>query len=166
VRTYIAICFLSPLLILNCGCSIFITSQGKHLDVVLAPTATRQSVERELGAPVASQTYDHPLRLSDIPEISLLPRIKQPADLTVLAGGYEDYRYKGIIHNLGAQQAAGMVVAMTFGLGEIWAFPETLRYTASERKKEHFFRVWYSPTGRCVAYLWRPAEGQEKQAYP
>ena len=166
MRTHSTVLSLSALLLLNCGCSIFITSQGKDRDIVFAPKSTRQSVQRELGVPVGSQTYEHPIRLSDIPELTSLPQFQQPNDLTAFAGSYDDYRYKGIIYNLGAHQAAAMVVAESFGLGELWAFPESLRYTAAERKKEHFFRVSYSPTGFCVAYLWRPAEGQEKTASP
>ncbi|MDR3460064.1 MAG: hypothetical protein P4N60_21765 [Verrucomicrobiae bacterium] len=166
MRTHIAILTFSTLLLLNGGCSTVIMSQGKHLDEVFAPTATRLSVQQEIGAPVSSQTYDKPTTLSEIPDISSLPRSQHPTGLTALAGGYEDYRYKGLVYDLGAHQADGMVVGMTFGLGELWAFPESLRYTAAEKNKEHFFRVWYSPSGRCVAYLWRPAEGQTKAAKP
>lgn len=168
IHKHITIISLALLPLVNSGCSMFIMSQGKHLEYVFTPTATRQKVQQELGAPVGSKTYDHATRLSDIPEIAAVPRWQRPGltDLTALAGGYDDYRYKGIIYDLGADQAVGMVVGMTFGLGEVWAFPESLRYTAAEKKKEHFFKVWYSPAGYCVAYLWRPVEGQDMVLRP
>lgn len=161
IHRHVTIISLALLPLVNCGCSMFIMSQGKHLEYVFTPTATRQNVQQELGAPVGLKTYDHATKLSDIPEITTVPLWYRHADLTALAGGYDDYRYKGIIYDNGADQAVGMVVGMTFGLGELWAFPESLRYTAAEKKKEHFFRVWYSPAGYCVAYLWRPVEGQD-----
>ena len=163
MRTRIAIFVLSAFGLLNCGCSMIVLAQGKDLNVVFAPTATRQSVQREIGTPVGSQIYDYPI---NVPAFSLWSGSGrwQP---NALAKGYDDYRYKGSIYDVaGCEQCDAMVLTLTLGLGEIWGFPESLRETAAERKKEHHFRVWYSPSGYCVAYRELPAEGQAKGASP
>ena len=161
MKIFISILLFAGLLLINTGCSVFISSRGKDLETVFTTNATRQSVQREFGPPVGSVALDKARRLSEIPEIRSLPASRQPSDMTALTTGSEDYRYKGMIYDLGASQTAGMALGMTFGLSEIVMFPASLAYAASERKKEHFFRVWYSPAGRCVAYFWRPPEEEE-----
>ena len=158
MKILLPILSLAGLLLLMSGCSVFIASQGKDLETVFAQKSTRQSVERELGPPDRFVKYEQARRLSEIPEIHAFPSSTHPAESKNLAASYGDYRYKGRVFDLGASQSAGMVFGITFGLGELWAFPKSLGDAAVERKKEHFFRVWYSENGQCIAYVWRPAE--------
>src|SRR5947207_5486766 len=51
------------------GCSVFVASQGKKLDKIFTDSATKETVQREFGAPCHSGTYEPPLRLSEIPDV-------------------------------------------------------------------------------------------------
>jgi hypothetical protein len=164
MRTPIAILVLPVLPLLNCGCSMLVLSQGKDLKTVFAPTATRQSIERELGPPVGSKTYMYPLWLSDMPEIPLWARWEQRK---AQAEGYADYCYRGSIYDVAqAESGDAECLGMTYGLSEFLIFPGSLQCMAEERKKQHYFRVWYSPSGCCVAYRELPAEKQNTQTTP
>jgi hypothetical protein len=131
------------------------------LDNIFTPTATRQSVRRQLGEPVGSSVYEPPRRLADVPELQALPIWGKDGNLEVVSVGYENYRYRGIIYDLGAHQEAGMVLGLTFGLWEVYMFPRSLKWASQEGKIENSFRVWYSTEGHCLAYcLWRPDNRQ------
>ncbi|HEY3761685.1 MAG TPA: hypothetical protein VGN23_08050 [Verrucomicrobiae bacterium] len=138
IASQVAMLLLLAMMLSNSGCSLLITSQGKDLEAILSSTATRQSIQREIGAPINSVTYTNPIALGDIPEIKALSLYQQPTDLDALTAGYDDYLYKGIVYDPNAGEASAMIDGETFGLGELFAFPLSLQYIAAEKKRNIF----------------------------
>jgi hypothetical protein len=62
------------------------------------------------------------------------------------------YEYHGRADDEEQFQGLGMLVGLTFGLGEVIAFPESIKLSQQLDKSFHEYYVWYDDKGNCVAY--------------
>ncbi len=54
-----------------------------------------------------------------------------------------------------------MLVGMTFGLGEVVAFPESLKMASQMSKITHHYKVWYSADGTYLSHTHEEATPQK-----
>lgn len=104
------------------SCAARIYSKGKHTDV-LHFGSSREEIVKALGTPIQSGKDETKFLYSD----------------------YDQFILKGPIHDNRLMQAAGMVSAMTFGLGGIAATPDAIAWSLDRSPKR--VTVYYRPDG-------------------
>jgi hypothetical protein len=114
---------------------------------------TKASVEKVLGKPIASQTYDPPVSAG-----SFLKSGKFNHDRQAKVTEQADYRVRRWIREPGADN--GTALAMwsggTLGLAEVVTFPASLIYAGGKMREVHRFRVCYAKDGHYVDHEeWR-----------
>jgi hypothetical protein len=124
------------------GCSLAIANGGKDVESLLRMGGTRDRIEALVGQPVKEERFD--------PES--LPTTRTRDRTTVVASSVAEYRYKGRADDLEQFQDTGMLVGMTWGIGEVVAFPMALGRSHDLQHGVHDYRVWYDAAGKCVAY--------------
>jgi hypothetical protein len=134
------------------GCSLLVSQGGKRVERVFAPTATVETIRKELGQPTARLAYPQPLLASAIPELVELSKYKSELALTTLIGAHEDYAYKGWVYE---DMAEGIVMCdtLTFGAGELFLFPLSVYGAVEDSQQTHRYRVWYRTDDICFAHV-------------
>ncbi len=137
------------------SCSMFVMSQGLKFDRVFTTNATQESLQHKLGAPMNVVSYRPSCTLGSIKEVVSAPARERPRNLFPAIAACADYRFTGLVYDLGAAQAAGMLTGCTFLIGEPFAMAMALDHTSRERKITHRFSCWFGNDGKLVACRWR-----------
>jgi hypothetical protein len=145
------ICPLACLVFFTSGCSLLVLRSGLEPKKVFTKDSTTASIQKRLGKPIA--------RYTDIPQIEI-PEPEFPNRLfhnvpdrthAASAAAREDYRYRGYVTDPITEAGYSMGIAMTFGLYEVLAFPQSIAHVASYCNDVHYFSVWYDENGKFAA---------------
>ena len=136
------------------GCSLIVANGGKKVDDLFKPGTPRSRIDASLGEPIA---VDH------------LPSPQCPPDdagSTVAATDIATYEYQGWLYDPLAFQSLGMLVGLTYGLGEVVAFPAALQHAGELDKQTHIFQVWYSADQQYIWHTYQRVTDKPASATP
>lgn len=139
------------------SCSTFLAGSGKPYTHLGREGVDVSRVRSELGDPAYSRKYSPPRPIEKTPEYI---RFKLRNNYSPSFIGVSDnesvslcevYITKGRYADSGAAQGAGMMFAMTLGLGELYFFPKELGSYILDSNKVSAVTFWYDAKGRYVA---------------
>lgn len=135
------------------GCSFYNVS-GLHIENLFGDgTRSASEIQSVLGEPRNEHIFTRAMRAEALPEWQAWPRILLFAKANTPITGWREYEFRGPIYNEGVAQAAGMVDAMTLGLGEPWAHSQVAKHQEAEKTAVRRFKVWFTLDDKCVGYV-------------
>jgi hypothetical protein len=141
MRRRISPCIIVSLMPFIGGCSLIIGSWTKEISESMYEHASRTKIESILGPPILEESFHDPY-----------PSTRASDGSFGLVSSKACYEYHGRADDLEQFQGLGMCVGMTLGLGEVIAFPESIKLSHRLEKSFHQYDVWYDDKGKCVAY--------------
>jgi hypothetical protein len=134
------------------GCSLLITSSGKHTERVFTSNASADTIRKELGAPTNQYSYPQPVPASEIPEIVKLAKYQAGLAMDTPIASREDYVFNGREYDAHNRAASWNLDKSTLGAAEIFMFPMTVDEALYKSHLSHRYTVWYRSDGTCFAY--------------
>jgi hypothetical protein len=122
------------------GCSMVVSSCTKEVSESMYQHGSRGRIESMIGPPLSEQSYHAPY-----------PTTRDLNGRVGLAATKAYYEYHGRADDGEQFQGLGMLSGMTLGLGEVIAFPESIKLSQRLQRSFHRYYVWYDDQGRCVA---------------